>query len=82
MFGNIGHLGYLVQKLVEVELQLDHVPRLRMKKMVEIVQDQEVRSKLAKGNLVRISKIHHLLIFKDSLWYQMVIFRLLVAGNI
>ena len=82
MFGDVGQHGFLVQKLVGAELQLDHVPRLRMNKMVEIVQDQEVTAKLATHNLVRVSKIHHLLIFKDSLWYQMVIFRLLVAGNI
>ena len=81
VFGDLGQLGYLVQKLAGVEPKLDHVPRLRLKEMVEIVQDQEVTAKLATHNLVQVSKIQHLLIFKGSLWYQIVIFWLLVAGD-
>ena len=68
MFGELGQIGYLVQKLAGVELKLDHVPRLRMNKMVEIVQDQKVTAKIATHNLVQVNKIHHLLIFKGSLW--------------
>ena len=64
MFGDIGHLGHLVQKLAGVELKLDHVARLRLSKMVEIVQVLEVTEKLAAHNLVQVSKIQHLLIFK------------------
>ena len=69
MFGDLGHLGHLVQKLAAVELKLDHVARLRLNEMVEIVQDPEVTAKLATHNLVQVSKIQHLLIFKASLWY-------------
>ena len=68
MFGDIGHLGHLVQKLVGVELKLDHGLRLRLNKMVEIVQVPEVTAKLATHNLVQVSKIQHLLIFKCSFW--------------
>ena len=67
--GDLGQLGYIVQKLAGVEPKLDHVPRLRSSKMVEIVQDLEVTAKLATHNLVQVSKIQHLLIFKGSLWY-------------
>ena len=49
--------------------------------MVEIVQDPEVTANLAIHNLVQVSKIQLLLIWKGSLWYQVVIFRLLVAGD-
>ena len=69
VFGDLGHLGHLVQKLVGVEPKLDHGPRLRLSKMVEIVQVPEVTAKLAAHNLVQVSKIQHLLIFKCSFWY-------------
>ena len=59
MFGNHGQLGQIVQKLVGVEPKLDHVPRLRMNEVVEIVQDPEVTAKLATHNLVQVSKIQH-----------------------
>ena len=82
VFGDLGQLGYLVQKLAGVELKLDHVRRLRLNKMVEIVQNPEVTAKLAIHNLVQVSKIQHFfLFFKGSLWYQMVILRLLVARD-
>ena len=58
MFGDLGQLGYLVLKLAGVEPKLDHVPRLRLNKMVEIVQDLEVTAKLATHNLVQVCKIH------------------------
>ena len=82
MFGDPGQPGYLVQKLAGAEPKLDYVPRLRLNKMVEIVQDLEVTARLAAHNLVQVSKKPHLLIFKCSLWYLMNIFRLLVAGDI
>ena len=81
MFGDLGQLGYLVQNLAGAEPNLDHVPRLRLNKMVEIVQDPQVKATIAIHDLVQVSKIQHLLIFKGSLWYQIVIFRLLVAGD-
>ena len=81
MFGDLGQLGYLVQKLAGLELKLDHVRRKKLNKMVETVQDPEVKANLAVHSLVQVSKIHHLLILKGSLWYQVVIFRLLVAGD-
>ena len=81
MFGDLGQIGYLVQKLAGAELKLDHVGRLRLNKMVEIVQNPEVTANLAIHNLVQVSKIHHLLILKGLLWCQVVIFRLLVAGH-
>ena len=59
VFGDLGQLGYLVQKLAGVERKLDHVPRLRSNKMVEIVQDLEVTVKLATHKLVQVSKIQH-----------------------
>ena len=77
VFGNLGLLGYLAQKLAGVELKLDHVGRKRLNKMVETVQDPEVKANLAIHSLVQVNKIHHLLILKGSLWYQVVIFRLL-----
>ena len=64
VFGELGQLGYLVQNLAGVEPKLDLVPRLRLNEMVEIVQDPEVTAKLATHNLVQVSKIQHLLIFK------------------
>ena len=81
MFGDLGQLGYLVQKLAGVELKLDHVRKKRLNDMVEIVQNPEVTANLAIHNLVRVSKIHHLLILKCSLWYQVVIFMHVVAGD-
>ena len=81
VFGDLGQLGYLVQKLAGLELKLDHVRRKKLNKMVEIVQDPEVKANLAIHSLVQVNKIHHLLILKGSLWYQVVIFRLLVAGD-
>ena len=81
VFGDVGQLGDLVQKLAGVELKLDHVGRKSVNKMVEIVQDPEVKETIAIYNLVQVSKIQHLLIFKGSLWYQIVIFRLLVAED-
>ena len=59
VFGDLGQLGYLVQKLAGAELKLDRVGRLRLNKMVEIVQDPEVTANLAIHNLVQVSKIHH-----------------------
>ena len=64
VFGDNGHLGHLVQKLAGVEPKLDHGPRLRLNNTVEIVQVLEVTEKLAAHNLVQVSKIQHLLIFK------------------
>ena len=81
MFGDLGQLGYLVQKLAGVELKLDHVRRLRLNVMVETVQNPEVTANLAIHILVQVSNIHHLLILKGSIWYQVVIFRPLVAGD-
>ena len=69
VFGDLGQLGYLVQKLVGVELKLDHVPRLRLNKMVGIVQNPEGTQKLATHNLVQVSNLQHSLIFEGSLWY-------------
>ena len=59
MFGDLGQLGYLVQKLAGVELKVDHVTRLRSNNMVEIVQDLNLTSRLATHNLVQVSKIQH-----------------------
>ena len=66
MFGNLGQLGYLAQKLAGVELKLDHVGRKRLNEMGEIVQDPEVTAKLATLNLVQVSKIHYLMIFNQT----------------
>ena len=55
VFGDLGQLGYLVQKLVGVELKLDYVPRLRLNEMVEIVQNLDLTSRLAIHNLVQVS---------------------------
>ena len=67
VFGDLGQIGYLVQKLAGVEPKLDHVPRLRPNKMVEIVQNLEVKAKLATHNLVQVSKLQYFLIYKCSL---------------
>ena len=69
VFGDLGQLGYLVQKLAGAEPKLDHVPRLRLNKMVEIVQDLEVTVKLATHNLVQVSNLQHSLIVEGPLWY-------------
>ena len=66
MFGDLGQLGHLVQKLAGMEPKLDHGTRPRLNKMVEIVQDPEVTAKLATHNLVQVSKIQNLLIVKCS----------------
>jgi hypothetical protein len=54
VFGELGQLGYLVQKLAGVEMKLDRVPRLRLNKMVELVQDPKGTQKLAIYNLVQV----------------------------
>ena len=54
MFGDPGQLGYLVQKLVGADPVIDHVPRLRLKKLVELVQDLEVTANNATHNLVQV----------------------------
>ena len=82
VFGELGQLGYRAQNLAGVEPKLDRVPRLRLNEMVEIVQDPEGTSKIATHNLVQASEIQHSVIFEGSLWYQMIILRLLVAGDI
>ena len=63
MFGEVGHLGLLVQNLVGAEVKLDLAPRQRLNAMVEFVQDLEVTAKLAIDNLVQVSKIRHLLYY-------------------
>ena len=62
MFGDPGQLGYLVQKLAGVEPVVDLVPRLKLKALMELVQDPEVTANLAIHNLVQVSKIRQLLI--------------------
>ena len=54
MFGDPGQLGYLVQKLVGAEPVIDHVPRLRLNKLVELVQDLEGTVNNATHNLVQV----------------------------
>ena len=63
VFGQVGHLGLLVQNLAGAEVKLDLAPRLRLNAMVEFVQDLEVTAKLAIDNLVQVSKIRHLLYY-------------------
>ena len=57
MFGDNGQRGHLVQNLVVVELILDHVARLKLNKMVEVVQVPEVTANVAIHNLVQVSKL-------------------------
>ena len=57
VFGQVGHLGLLVQNLAGAEVKLDLAPRLRLNAMVELVQDPEVTANLAVQNLVQVSKI-------------------------
>ena len=54
MFGDPGQPGYLVQKLAGVEPVIDIVPRLRLKALMEIVQDPEVTANIATHNLVQV----------------------------
>ena len=54
MFGDTGQLGCLVQKLVGAEPVIDHVPRLRLNKLVELVQDLEGTVNNATHNLVQV----------------------------
>ena len=54
MFGDLGQRGHLVQKRAGAELILDHVPRIRLNEMVEIVQDLEVTRNFAIHNLVHL----------------------------
>ena len=63
VYGDLGQLGYHVQKLAGAELKLDHVRRLRLNVMVETVQNPEVTAKLAIHNVVQVSKIQHFFIF-------------------
>ena len=53
VFGDVGQLGDLVQKLAGVELKLDHVARKSVNKMVEIVQDPQVKATIAIHDLVQ-----------------------------
>ena len=62
VFGDLGQIGFLVQKPAGPEVKLDLAPRLRLNVMVELVQDPEVTANLAIHNLVQVSKIQHLLI--------------------
>ena len=55
VFGQVGHLGLLVQNLAGAEVKLDLAPRLRLNAMVEFVQDLEVTANLAIHNLVQVS---------------------------
>ena len=60
VFGEVGQIGHLVQSLagmgsILVGSVLDHVPRLGLNKMVEIVQDPEVTANFAIDNLVQVS---------------------------
>ena len=64
MFGDVGQIGHLVQNLAGVGPMLDHVPRVRLKKMVEIVQDPEVTENVAIHDLVHLQP--HLLHFKQK----------------
>ena len=57
MFGDNGQRGHLVQNLVVVELILDHVARLKLNEMVEVVQVPEVTANVAIHNLVQVSKL-------------------------
>ena len=52
VFGHIGQVGHLVQKHVGAEPVLNHVPRLGLNEMVEIVQDPEVTANFAIHSLV------------------------------
>ena len=56
MFGDPGQLGYLAQKLAVAEPVIDPVPRLRLNKLVELVQDPEVTANIATHNLVQVLK--------------------------
>ena len=56
MFGDLGHLGYLVQNLAGAEPVIDPVSRLRLNNLVELVQDPEVKANLAIHNLVQVLK--------------------------
>ena len=47
MFGDIGQLGHLVQNFAVSEPILDPVRRLRLNKMVEIVQAQKETTNFA-----------------------------------
>ena len=67
MFGDVGQVGHLVQNLAGEEPILDHVTRLGLNEMVEIVQDPEVTANVAIHNLVQVSKLFHLLFSKGSL---------------
>ena len=69
MFGEVGHLGYLVQNpagVLERKLVLALAPRLPLNAMVELVMDPEVTADLAVHNLVQVSKIQHLFKSKGS----------------
>ena len=57
MFGDLGQLGYLVQKLAEAEPVLALVPRLRLNNLVELVQTQKVKANIATYNLVQVTFI-------------------------
>ena len=57
VFGDNGQIGHLVQNLAMVEPILDHVARLKLNEMVEIVQVLEVTVNLAIHNLVQVSKL-------------------------
>ena len=56
MFGEVGHLGQLVQNLAGAETVLDPVPRLKLNEMMELVQDPEVTANIATHNLVQVIK--------------------------
>ena len=56
MFGDPGHPGYLVQKLAGAEPIIDPAPRLRLNDLVVLVQDPEVKTKIATHNLVQVLK--------------------------
>ena len=55
VFGDLGQIGFLVQKPAGPEVKLDLAPRLRLNVMVELVQDLKVTANLAAHNLVQVS---------------------------
>ena len=66
VFGDNGQIGHLVQNLAGAEPLLNHVPRVRLNKMVEIVQDPEVTDNVAIHNLVHLQPRQPLLHFKQK----------------
>ena len=71
MFGDVGQVGHLVQNLAGEEPILDHVTRLGLNEMVEIVQDPEVTANVAIHNLVQVSKLFHFKLPRNELLCQL-----------